>query len=59
LVRLLETCDFDDGIAKRKYKNLVSTSDATAARDLNELVKIGVLRTEGKGRSVKYFLKAL
>lgn len=59
LVRLLETCDFDDGIAKRKYKNLVSTSDATAARDLSELVEIGVLRTEGKGRSVKYFLKAL
>lgn len=56
LVRLLETDDFDDGIAKRKYKNLVGTSDATAARDLTELVELGVLRTQGKGRSVKYFL---
>lgn len=56
LVRLLETSDFDEGIAKRKYKNLVSTSDATAARDLSELVSVGVLHTEGKGRSVKYFL---
>jgi len=56
LVRLMETSDFDDGIAKRKYKNLVSTSDATAARDLHELVAEGVLHSEGKGRSVKYFL---
>lgn len=56
LVRLLETDDFDDGIAKRKYKNLVATSDATAARDLTELVELGVLQTQGKGRSVKYFL---
>ncbi|WP_319381134.1 Fic family protein [Thiomicrorhabdus sp.] len=56
LVRLLETPDFDDGIAKRKYKNLVATSDATAARDLTELVNYGVLTSQGKGRSVKYFL---
>lgn len=56
LVRLLETDDFDDGIARRKYKNLVGTSDATAARDLTELVELGVLQTQGKGRSVKYFL---
>ncbi|WP_173270132.1 Fic family protein [Thiosulfatimonas sediminis] len=56
LIRLLETSDFDDGIAKRKYKNLVSTSDATAARDLIELVEMGVLYSEGKGRSVKYYL---
>lgn len=56
LVRLLETQDFEDGIARRKYKNLVSTSDVTAARDLAELVSLGVLKSEGKGRSVKYFL---
>mgnify|MGYP005848905629 CR=1 FL=1 len=56
LLRFLETDDFDDGIAKRKYKNLVATSDATAARDLTELVELGVLQIQGKGRSVKYFL---
>jgi Fic family protein len=56
LIRLLETQDFSEGIAKRKYKNLVNTSDATAARDLQDLVSRGVLATEGKGRSVKYLL---
>ncbi len=57
LVRLLETKDFEQGIPRRKYKNLVSTSDATAARDLAELVALGILRTEGEGRAVKYFLQ--
>ncbi|BCN93145.1 cell division protein Fic [Thiomicrorhabdus immobilis] len=56
LIRLFETDDFEDGIAKRKYKNLVSTSDATAARDLTELVSVGALRKEGEGRGVKYYL---
>jgi Fic family protein len=56
LARLLETDDFDDGIARRKYKNLVGTSDATAARDLTELVELEVLQAQGKGRSVKYYL---
>lgn len=56
LVQLLDTQDFEDGIARRKYKNLVATSDATAARDLQDLVAAGVLNLEGQGRSVKYFL---
>lgn len=47
-MRLLETYDFDDGIAKRKYKKLVGTSDATAVRDLTELVELGVPKTQGK-----------
>jgi len=59
LIRLLETNDFEKGIARRKYKNLVSTSDATAARDLLSLVEMGVLKSEGKGRSVKYFIEPL
>jgi Fic family protein len=59
LIRLLETSDFEKGIARRKYKNLVSTSDATAARDLLSLVEMGVLKSEGKGRSVKYFIEPL
>lgn len=56
LIRLFETDDFENGIPKRKYKNLVSTSDATAARDLAELVKVGALTMEGEGRAVKYHL---
>jgi len=59
LIRLLETTDFEKGIARRKYKNLVSTSDATAARDLLSLVEMGILKSEGKGRSVKYFIESL
>lgn len=57
LVRLLETDDFADGVSRRKYKNLVGTSDPTAARDLKELLEHGVIKVDGAGRSTKYFIQ--
>lgn len=56
VMRLLDTNDFGEGISRSKYKNLVSTSDATAARDLIDLVKKSILVTKGQGRSTKYFI---
>jgi len=54
--RLLETTDFEKGLSRRKYKNLVNTSDATAARDLKDLLNKKVLFNTGRGRGVKYFV---
>lgn len=59
IIRLLETNDFEDGISRKKYKNLVGASDATAARDLKELLDLGILNVVGSGRGTKYFINQL
>lgn len=56
LKRLLETTDFADGISRRKYRALVKTSEATAARDLADLVDKKVLLPAGEGRGRRYYL---
>lgn len=56
VVRLLETDDFNDGISRKKYKNLVGTTDITAARDLINLAGKGILISSGGGRSTKYHI---
>jgi len=57
IARLLETTDFSDGISRRKYKALVKTADATAARDIADLVEKNMLTPVGEGRSRRYFIK--
>lgn len=57
LIRLLETEDFAEGIARQKYKSLAHTTDATAARDLKDLVDKGVLYSTGKARATRYHLR--
>jgi len=56
ITRLLETSDFAEGVSRRKYKAIAKTSDATAVRDLTELVEKKVLRSHGGGRSHRYFI---
>lgn len=56
IVRLLETTDFSDGISRKKYKALTKTTDATAARDIADLVEKKILVPVGEGRSRHYFL---
>jgi len=41
-------------ITNREYRELTGLSDEGARRDLNTLVKQGILRREGKGRNVRY-----
>jgi len=41
-------------ITNRQYRDLTGLSDEGARRDLNVLVKLGILRREGKGRNVRY-----
>lgn len=49
--------NFEGHLAARKYRSLAKTTKATASRDLDDLVKKGVLRRlDGGGRSTKYDL---
>jgi Fic family protein len=47
---------FEGGLTRRKYVALTRASEATAKRDLAELVSSGVLIPLGGGRSVSYQL---
>lgn len=47
---------FAGGLTNRKYCAMTHTSQATAARDLAELLAHGALRRVGGGRSVRYEL---
>lgn len=48
---------FEGGINARKYVSMTKASKATATRDLQELVELGVLTPLGGGRSTRYELK--
>jgi Fic family protein len=51
--------EFEGGLTRRKYVAMTRTSEATARRDLAELVEAGVLVPFGSGRSVAYELREL
>jgi Fic family protein len=48
---------FKGGMNATKYKSITKTSKATATRDLQELVELGILVSVGGGRSTSYGLK--
>lgn len=47
---------FEGGMNARKYISIAKTSKATATRDLQRLVELGVLEPHGGGRSARYRL---
>lgn len=47
---------FEGGMTARKYISITKASKATATRDLQELVELGALSSEGGGRSIHYSL---
>jgi len=49
--------DFEGRLNLRKYIAMTKTSDATAQRDLSDLVEAGILEIEGKGRATHYGLR--
>ncbi|MCL1051083.1 Fic family protein [Shewanella abyssi] len=57
VTKLLETIDFSDGISRKKYKAITKTTDATAARDIGDLVEKGILIPIGEGRSRRYLIQ--
>jgi len=48
---------FEGGINAKKYMSIAKTSKATATRDLQNLLEIGVLVSIGSGRSTRYEIK--
>ncbi len=47
----------EGNIKNKKYRDIFEVSKRTAAYDLSELVEMGILRKEGKGKSTKYVLR--
>lgn len=47
---------FEGGMSAKKYMSVAKTSKATATRDLQALVEIGVFEASGGGRSIRYEL---
>ena len=45
---------FEGGITAKKYIGITKTSKATATRDLQNLLEMGVLKLLGKGRNTSY-----
>ncbi len=48
---------FDGGMRAKKYISITKASKATATRDLQQLLEIGVLKVEGGGWSNSYSIK--
>lgn len=47
---------FEGGMNAKKYIGVTKTSKATATRDLQQLLELGVFKVEGGGRSTRYEL---
>jgi len=54
---LAEPGGFKGGINANKYKSITKTSKATATRDLQLMVNLGLVEVVGGGRSTHYHLK--
>jgi Fic family protein len=48
---------FEGGMTTQKYASMTHCSRATAFRELDQLMEIGILKRFGQGRSVKYILE--
>jgi Fic family protein len=46
---------FEGGMTTRKHVRIAQTSTPTAARDLIELERLGLLARRGDGRSTRYY----
>ncbi|MCT4665504.1 MAG: Fic family protein [Flavobacteriales bacterium] len=47
---------FEGGMSAKKYMKITKTSKATATRDIQQLVKLGIFVAQGGGRSTSYSL---
>jgi len=53
-VEALVFAEFYEGVTTAEYMQAVTLSRSTVVKRLNELVQLGLLKVEGKGRSVRY-----
>ena len=46
---------YEGGMTTRKHERIAQVSTPTAARDLIELERLGLLKRYGAGRSIRYY----
>jgi len=56
-MRIIEFINQNGRIRNRDIRNMFGISDEAARKEINKLKKSGVLKSEGKGRSIIYVLK--
>lgn len=57
IIITIEKIKIGDSIKSREIQKQFSVTRDTANRDLNYLIKIGLIKREGRGKKVKYTLK--
>jgi Fic family protein len=55
-MKIIEAINTSDHTTNKMIREMFNLSDEGALKEINKLVKLGVLKSEGKGRSIKYVL---
>ena len=55
-MKIVERINTSGHITNKMIREMFKLSDEGALKEINKLVKLGVVKLEGKGRSIKYFL---
>jgi len=55
-MKIVERINTSDHITNKMIREMFKLSDEGALKEINKLVKLGVLKLQGKGRSIKYIL---
>ena len=55
-MKIIEFINQNGRIRNRDVREMFKISDEAARKEINKLKKLGVLKSEGKGRSVYYIL---
>lgn len=55
-MRIIETINKNDHITNKMIREMFKLSDEGALKEIKKLLKLGVLKSEGKGRGVRYIL---
>lgn len=55
-MKIVEKINTSDHITNKIIREMFKLSDEGALKEINKLVKLGVVKSEGKGRSIKYIL---
>lgn len=53
-MKIVERINTNGHITNKIIREMFKLSDEGALKEINKLVRLGVVKTEGKGRSIKY-----
>ena len=55
-MKVVERINVNGHITNKLIREMFKLSDEGALKEINKLVKLGVVKAEGKGRSIRYVL---